>query len=106
HVDSNHAVDKQTRRSCSGFLIYINTALVDCHSKQQATIKTGVFGTEFVAMKTGVNMLRGLRYKLRIIGVAIDGATYIYGDNMSVIKNTSKPESASNKKVMLFINMQ
>ncbi len=49
-------------------------------------------------MKMGVDMLRGLRYKLRMMGVAIDGATHIYGDNMSVIKNTSKPESTLNKK--------
>ena len=33
-----------------------------------------------------------------MMGVAIDGATHIYGDIMSVIKNTSKPESTLNKK--------
>ncbi|KAL7466487.1 hypothetical protein ACHAXS_006779 [Conticribra weissflogii] len=49
-------------------------------------------------MKTGVDMLRGLRCKLRMMGVAIDGATHIHGDNMSVIKNTSKPKSTLNKK--------
>ena len=27
------------------------------------------------------------------MGVKIDGPTYVYGDNMSVIHNTSKPES-------------
>ncbi len=41
-VDSNHAGDKQIRRSQSCFLIHVNTALVDWHSKQQTTIKTGV----------------------------------------------------------------
>ncbi len=43
-------------------------------------------------------MLRGLRYKLRMMGVVIDSATHVYGDNMSDIKNTSKPESTLNKK--------
>ncbi len=28
----------------------------------------------------------------------IDSATHVYGDNMSFIKNTSKPESNLNKK--------
>ncbi|KAL7447608.1 hypothetical protein ACHAXS_000011, partial [Conticribra weissflogii] len=60
-VDSNHAGDKQTRHSQSGFLIYINTALVDWHLKQQATIETGVFGAQFVAMEAGVDTLRGPR---------------------------------------------
>ena len=49
-------------------------------------------------MKTGVETLRGIRYKLRMMGVEIDGPTYIYGDNQSVIYNTSKPESILKKK--------
>ncbi|KAL7447904.1 hypothetical protein ACHAXS_000105, partial [Conticribra weissflogii] len=97
-VDINHAGDKQTRHSHSSFLIYVNTALVDWHSKQQNTFETGIFGAEFVAMKTGVDTMRGLSYTLRMMSVAIDGNTHIYGDNMFVIKNTSKPESTLNKK--------
>ncbi|KAL7447705.1 hypothetical protein ACHAXS_000077, partial [Conticribra weissflogii] len=46
----------------------------------------------------GVYMLQHLRYKLRLMIVAIDGAAHIYGDNMSIMKNTSKPESTLNKK--------
>ena len=34
---------------------------------------------------------------LRMIGVEIDGSPYIYEDNMSVIHNTSKPESMLKK---------
>ncbi len=33
-----------------------------------------------------------------MMGVAIDGVTHIYGDNMSIIKNNSLPESTLNKK--------
>ena len=33
-----------------------------------------------------------------MMGVKIDGPTYVYGDNMSVIHNTSKPESTLKKK--------
>ncbi len=58
-VDSDHEGDNQTRHSRSGFLIYVNTAIVDWHSKQQATIETGVFGAEFVAMKMGVDTHSG-----------------------------------------------
>ena len=32
------------------------------------------------------------------MGVRIDGPTYVYGDNMSVIHNTSKPESVLKNK--------
>ena len=49
-------------------------------------------------MKHGVEALRGICYKLRMMGVAIAGPTYVYGDNMSVINNASKPESVLRKK--------
>jgi hypothetical protein len=36
--------------------------------KKQPTIETSVFGAEFVAMKHGIEKLRGLRYKIRMMG--------------------------------------
>ena len=97
-VDSSHANDKKTRRSRSGYFLYLNMAPVAWLSKKQATIETSVFGAEFVAMKLGVEHSRSLRYKLRMMGVPIDGPTYVYGDNMSVIHNTQRPESTLKKK--------
>ena len=67
-------------------------------SKRQATIETSVFGAEFVALKQGMETIRGLRYKLRMMGVALTGPTFVYGDNMSVIHNTQRPESTLKKK--------
>ena len=49
-------------------------------------------------MKQLCAYLCGLRYKLRMMGVPVDGPTYIYGDNMSVVNNTSKPESTLKRK--------
>ena len=46
-----------------------------------------------MSMKQGMEALRGIRYKIRMMGVQISGPTYIYGDNMSVIHNTQRPES-------------
>ena len=98
-VDSDHAGDKRTRRSRTGFLIYLNMSPITCwFSKKQATIETSVFGAEFVAMKQGMETLRGIRYKLRMMGVELSGPSYIYGDNMSVVHNTQRPESTLKKK--------
>jgi hypothetical protein len=33
-----------------------------------------------------------------MMGVAIDSPTYVYGDNMSVVHNTQRPESVLKKK--------
>jgi hypothetical protein len=97
-VDSDHAADKFTRRSRTGYILYLNSAPISWHSKRQGTIETSVFGAEFVAMRTGFEASRALRYKLRMMGIPLDEPTYCYGDNMSVIYNTQKPESTLRKK--------
>ena len=97
-VDSDHAGDKLIRRSRSGFLVYLNLAPITWFSKKQSTIETSVFGAEFVAMKQGVETARGIRYKLRMMGIPLFSPTYVYGDNMSVIHNTQRPESTLKKK--------
>ena len=98
YVDSDHAGEKRTRRSRSGFFVLLNYALVQWLSKKQPTTETSVFGAEFVAMRIRMESLRGLRYKLRMMGVPIWWLSLIYGDNMSVIHNTQQPESTLKKK--------
>ena len=97
-VDSSHADDKKTRRSRTGYFVFLNMAPVAWLSKKQATVETSVFGAEFVAMKLGMEHVRSLRYKLRMMGVPIDSPAYVYGDNMSVIHNTQRTESTLKKK--------
>ena len=43
------------------------------YTKRQATVESAVFGAEFVAMKQAMEVSRGLRYKLRMMGVPIEG---------------------------------
>ena len=104
--DSDHAREKRTRRSRTGFLIFCNMALINWISKKQATIKISVFGAEFVAMKHGIEKLRGLRYKLRMMGIPLTGPLYIYGDNKSQLTNLTLPESTSKKRCNSICSMQ
>jgi hypothetical protein len=72
---------------------------LDLRFFQEAKIKTSVFGAEFVRMKQGsMECRRGLQYKLRMMGVAISGLSYINGDNMSVIHNTQQTDESVLKK--------
>ena len=97
-VDSDHAGEHATRRSRTGYLLYLNMSPIAWFSKRQATIETSVFGAEFVTMKTAMDTARGIHYKLCMMGIPIGGPTYFYGDNMSVIHNTQQPESQLRKK--------
>ena len=51
-----------------------------------------------MAMKTATEYVRGLRYKLCQMGIPINGPTFVYGDNKSVLVNSSKPDSVLRKK--------
>ena len=43
-------------------------------------------------------MVEGLRYKLRMLGVPIDGPCRLFCDNDSVVKNVTQAESPLRKK--------
>jgi hypothetical protein len=72
-VDYYHAGEQFTRRSRTGFVIYLNMAPIVWFFKCQPTVESSVFGAEFIAMKNGIETCRGLRYKLRMMGVALSG---------------------------------
>jgi hypothetical protein len=97
-VDADHAGCRVSRRSHTGVLIYINRAPIIWFSKRQNTVESSTFGSEFVAMKQAVELVEGLRYKLRMMGVEVDGPTNLFCDNEAVVLNTTRPESTLKKK--------
>ena len=68
------------------------------YSKAQRTVETSTFGSEFIALKTGTEMIKSLRYKLRMMGVPIEGPANVLVDNDSVVKNATNPASTLQKK--------
>ena len=64
----------------------------------QSTEETSVFGTEFVTIKQGTDALRDLRFKLRMMGILIFDPSYVHGDNVSTVQNTSRQESVLRKR--------
>ena len=96
--DSDHAGDKLTYRSRTGVLIFLNRAPIVWHTKAQNGVEGSTFGAEFLAAKAGIEIIKGLRYKLRMMGVPIDGPADCRMDNKSVFYNSSLPESQLKKK--------
>ena len=56
----------------------VNMAPIAWYSKKQGSIEGASFGSEFMALKTAIEANRGLRYKLRMMGIPIDGPSYVY----------------------------
>ncbi len=98
YVDADHAGDLLTRRSRTGVLLFLNSAPILWYSKKQNSVETSTYGSEYIALKTAVEIVKGMRYKLRMLGVPIDGHAHMRVDNMSVVKNSSIPESVLKKK--------
>ena len=71
-VDSYHAGDKTTRRSRTGYFIWLNQALIGWLSKRQPTIESAVFGSDFFALKNIMESLQGTHYKFCMMGVPIN----------------------------------
>ena len=97
-VDSDHAGDRVTRRSHTGILMYLNKAPIMWYSKKQSTVESSTFGSEFVALRLAVEQVISLRYKLRMLGIPIEGHANMFCDNESVFKNASIAESRLTKK--------
>ena len=54
-------------------------------------------------MKTAVETIEGLRYKLRMFGIPVEGPANIYCDNEAVTKNTQIPESTLKRNIILLL---
>jgi hypothetical protein len=97
-VDANHAGNILTRRSQTGFIIFVNKAPIIWFSKKQNTIESSTFGSEFNALRIAVEHIEALRYKLRMFGVPIQEPAAVFCDNQSVVTNSTIPHSTLSKK--------
>ena len=66
----------------------------------QVTVNFWAYVTLSLApnLQHSVEKLRGLQYKLRMMGVPLEWPTYIHADNKSQVTNSSKPDSVLKKK--------
>jgi hypothetical protein len=97
-VDASHARNKLTRHSQTGILLYLNESPIIWYSKSQKTVETSTFGSEFVVLRIVTDMIKGLRYKLRMMGIPLEGPANVLVDNKTVMKNSTIPSSTLQKK--------
>ena len=67
-------------------------------SKKQAGVWSSTFGSEFLVIKHCCESIRGLRYKIRMMGISLEYCCYVFGDKKSVLNNTTLPNSTLKKK--------
>ena len=84
-VDSDHAHDKVNCRYITGIIILVGRTPVLYYSKRQGAVETSTYSEEFTAMRHDVEEVGPLRYMLRCLGVKVDNASHVYGNNLGVI---------------------
>ena len=50
---------------------------VEQYSKKQASIEPSTFGSEFSSSKVATDLIKGMRYKRRMMGVPLDGPAHV-----------------------------
>ena len=97
YVDANLLHDLLSGKAVVGILHMLNKTPIDGYSKKQNTVETSTFGSEFVAARVATDQIIDLRLTLRYMGVPV-GRSIMFGDNESVVKNSTIPSSCLAKR--------
>ena len=79
-VDASHGVKKVTQRSHTGYILFLNRALISWYNKRRNNVETSTFSSEFIALKSCMGGITTLQYNLRMFGVVIDGPEDVLRD--------------------------
>jgi hypothetical protein len=60
--------------------------------------QASTYGSEMLVMRISIEMIEGLRYKLCMLGVPIDGGCNVFCDNNGMVLNMTVPELNLKKK--------
>jgi hypothetical protein len=98
YEDANLYHELVTGRPVTGILHFINQTPSHWYFIHQGRVSTATYGSEFMAACTATEQIIDLRYTLRMMGIPIDGPSWMFGDNQSVINSSTIPESTLNKR--------
>jgi hypothetical protein len=88
YLDANLVHNTISGISVTGTLHMINNTPLDWYSKNQATVETATYGSEFNAARVCVKQIIDLQNTLRYLGVPIRSRSYMFGDKKSVVDSS------------------
>lgn len=101
YVDANLHHDWVTGRSMTGILHFINQTPIAWFAKKQSTVETATYGSEIVAARIAVEQIMDLRNTLRYLRVPVNTPSFLFGDNKTVVDNTTQPDAKQHKRHMM-----
>jgi hypothetical protein len=89
YSDSDHAGDNDTRRSTTGFIIYVDGNAVSWTSKRQSSVALSSCEAEYMALAETAKEILWLRYLLEeMICHPLSSPAILYCDNQAAINST------------------
>ena len=101
YVDANLCHDMLSGKSVTGIIHFLNKTPIHFYSKKQPVVETATYGSEYMAARIAVEEIIDLRTSLRYLGVDIEGSSYLFGDNRTVVNSSSIPQSRLHKRHVL-----
>ena len=98
YCDANLYHCKLTGCALSGILHFLNGTPIDWYCKRQATVKTATYGSEFVVARIATEQIIDLRTTLRYLGIPVEGPSFLFGDNQSVVTSSTISSSVLNMR--------
>ena len=86
-----------TGQSTSGVVHLLNQIPIDWFLKCQNQVKLAMYGSEFMAAQQAIKQIIDLHYMLCMLGVLIDGPSWLFGDDKLVVNSSMIPHSTLNK---------
>ena len=80
-VDADHTSNVVTRRSQTGYFLFITNGLIASFSKKQNTVESSTYGSELVALRIARDQIVAMRIKCKSIGIPLIGPVNVYCDN-------------------------
>ena len=87
-----------TGRSMTGVIHLVYQTPIQWFCKKQNVVETATYGSEFMAARQATEQIMDLRYTLCMMGIPIDGPSWMFGDNQGVITSSTIPHSNLNKR--------
>lgn len=90
-VDADYATCKQTRRSTSGYIFYLNDGPISWKSMRQSVVALSSNEAEFISLTEAAKEATYLRNLLQEIGLSQSLPTPLYEDNTGAISLSNNP---------------
>ncbi|XP_071683221.1 uncharacterized mitochondrial protein AtMg00810-like [Lolium perenne] len=92
YSDADWAGFPDTRRSTSGYCVYLGSSLVSWSSKRQPTVSRSSAEAEYRAVANAVAECTWLRQLLSELSCPVDKATVVFCDNVSAVYLSANPQ--------------